>query len=95
VDWDLLVPIAGIAAGLVVVLPIVRVIVRAIDRRTAGVSPGPAVASEDLAEVRGQLEELREVAARVDELEERMDFAERMLASAKRERLGAGGEAER
>lgn len=89
--WDFLVPIAGIAAGLVVVLPIVRVIVRAIDRRTGGVSSGQAVAAADLADVRGQLEQLHEVTARVDELEERLDFAERLLAQQREHgRLPAG-----
>jgi hypothetical protein len=89
--WDFLVPIAGIAAGLVVVLPIVRVIVRAIDRRTGGIPSGSGVAPEDLADMRGQLEQLREVTARVDELGERLDFAERLLAQQReRGRLPVG-----
>jgi hypothetical protein len=90
-DWDLLVPIAGIVASVIVVLPIVRVIVRAIDRRTSGIPSGQAVAAADLADIRGQLERLHEVTARVDELEERLDFAERLLAQQREHgRLPAG-----
>jgi hypothetical protein len=76
-DW---VPIAGIVAAVILGLPIVRVIVRAIDRRTGGSPSGQALPAADLADVRGQLEQLHEVTARVDELEERLDFAERLLA---------------
>ncbi len=41
---------------------------------------GTAADAGELAELRADLEELRSIAARVPELEERLDFAERLLA---------------
>ena len=49
---------------------------RAIARRSEGRDPGPA----DLGDVEGRLGTLEHQAQRVAELEERLDFAERMLA---------------
>lgn len=49
---------------------------RAIARRIEGRDPGPA----DLGDVEGRLSILEHQAQRVQELEERLDFAERMLA---------------
>jgi hypothetical protein len=40
----------------------------------------PAVGSDDLDEIRGRLEATEALEARVMELEERVDFAERLLA---------------
>ncbi len=49
---------------------------RAIGRRLEG-TPVP---SDELSALRSEVEELRALASRVPELEERVDFAERMLA---------------
>jgi hypothetical protein len=51
--------------------------------------PGLRAELEDL---RAQLEEQQDLRQRVLELEERVDFAERMLAQSKRDRLSPGGE---
>lgn len=40
---------------------------------------GSAADAKEVAELRAEVEELRAIAARVPELEERLDFAERML----------------
>lgn len=75
---------------------IARAVLHYQDRRLVGrrdaEDPGQRAELEDL---RGQLAEQQDLRQRLVELEERVDFAERMLAQAKRERLGAGGEQER
>ena len=80
-NWDMLVPIAGMATGLILILPIVRAGVRYLERR------GSASEREELADVREELRVLTDrldaadtQGARIAELEERVDFAERMLA---------------
>lgn len=83
VDHDLVV-IATTIAGLVLGLPIVRAIVRRIDRK--GVAAGSDERIEALLEV---VSDLRD---RVSELEERQDFAERVL-SRQREPQALPGEA--
>ncbi len=70
-----------------------RAVLRYQDRklRAPGETLGPAVRAE-LEEMRAQLAEQQDVRQRLSELEERMDFAERMLAQVRQERLPAGGE---
>jgi hypothetical protein len=70
-----LVGIAIIAAGVVVLLPIVRSLARAIDARTDR-RVGVHTEVERLQE---RVAELESVQPRLADLEERMDFAERML----------------
>jgi hypothetical protein len=60
---------------------------RAIADRIAG-RVGPGGTPEDQGEV---LAELDEVKHRLGEVEERLDFAERLLAKQREERIGPGG----
>jgi len=72
---------------------IARAVLRYQDQRLRGrrdaQDPGLRAELEDL---RAQLSEQQDLRQRLVELEERVDFTERMLAQAKRERLSAGGE---
>ena len=70
-----LITIAAVAAGVVVLWPIVRALARAIDARTDRRLGIPAEA-ERLQERVAELEALQ---PRLAELEERLDFTERML----------------
>ena len=49
----------------------------------------------ELEDLRAQLVEQQDLRQRLVELEDRLDFAERLLAQAKQERLPAGGEPRR
>lgn len=71
-----------------------RAVVRYQDRKLrAGDTQDPAIRAE-LEDLRAQLADQQDLRQRLVELEERLDFAERMLAQAKRDRLSAGGSAE-
>ncbi|HEX9728729.1 MAG TPA: hypothetical protein VGA37_09505 [Gemmatimonadales bacterium] len=82
----LLIPLAGMATGTIFMLGIYKLAVRWIDRKQL---PGGDVA-EEVSRLRGELEAMSDVAMRVQELEERLDFAERMLALERRGGLPAG-----
>jgi uncharacterized protein YlxW (UPF0749 family) len=88
-DWVFLVPFGGMATGIVFMVVMYKLIARWIDRRQVG----SGASAEELRQLRDQVESLGDVADRVAELEERVDFAERMLAQQRREALpgGTGG----
>ena len=81
-DPDILVPIAAMATSVVLFFPVVRAIVRITEKKIVG--------QGDSEEVRALREEVRLLQERVEglefgddrvaELEERLDFAERMIA---------------
>lgn len=74
---------AMLAAGVAVLYPLVR----ALSRRLEGKHSDPALRAE-LDELKARLYEVEAQQGRVAELEERVDFAERLLASGpQRERL--------
>ena len=85
-DWlwiqNVVFPIIGMGMGAFVLFGIYRTVNRVLDRRheerLAGGSRGAL--AEDIEEVRRRLDRLEDQAFRVQELEERVDFAERMLA---------------
>lgn len=83
---DVLVPIAGMLAGVVTVVTLGWTVRHWVDRhyddrrRAAGGDPG-SEALERLTERVGTLEE--QVAGRMLDLEERMDFTERVLAQSR------------
>ena len=84
-----------LVGGIIGIVGIVaRAVVRYQEGRLRAAGQDPALHAE-LEDLRAQLVEQQDVRQRLVELEERMDFAERMLASAKREPLGPGGAAER
>ena len=83
-----LVPIAGMATGGVFMVVIYKLIAKWMDHRHLRERQGlPALSEEELQDLRHDLVALRDLPERVAELEERLDFAERLLA---RSRDGAG-----
>lgn len=77
----LLITLGFFAACAVVLYPLVRAISRRLEGRPA---VDPALRSE-INELRHRLEDTEVLQTRVAELEERVDFAERLLASQRRE----------
>jgi hypothetical protein len=73
----LLIPIFGMATGALFMVGVYKIIVRWLDRGRSGDASGLA---DEVVQLREEVEALREVNARVLELEERVDFAERLLA---------------
>lgn len=79
---DILIPIAGMATGLILLLPVVRAVVRIVEKKVTG-----KVESEELLTLRDEIRIIQDRLERVEygddriaELEERLDFAERLLA---------------
>lgn len=77
-DIFVLVPLAGMATGTIFLYGVYRLLSRWMELRHGQRLPEDAAV--DLLELRGEVAELRELPARVAELEERLDFAERLLA---------------
>jgi hypothetical protein len=80
------------ATGLLLLLPIVRAVVRITEKKLIGGSGGDQLAAirEELGAIQDRLERVEHGDDRVAELEERLDFAERMLAQQQRQRLEGG-----
>lgn len=76
-DFWALVPIAGMATGAFFMYGVYRLVNRWLDMRARR---DAVAASEELRELQRDVDELRALAPRMTELEERLDFAERMLA---------------
>lgn len=80
-DVYVLIPLAGIALVGILGLPVVRAVVQAIERRSMARSGGDVGALRaEMEEMRARLESLEDQGTRVAELEERLDFTERLLA---------------
>ncbi|MCH7875548.1 MAG: hypothetical protein IH965_09655 [Gemmatimonadetes bacterium] len=79
----MLIPLAGLATGVVFMVGIYKLASRWMDRKRL---PEGDLADE-VDRLRGEVDALRDVALRVDELEERLDFAERLLAQRQPDRL--------
>ena len=77
-DFWFLVPLGGMAVGALFMVGVYRLVVRWIDRRHG--TPLPEGTREELEELRRQVAAVEELPERVSELEERLDFAERLLA---------------
>ena len=72
------------------------VAIRALMRMTSGSSRSDAASSAELNALRAEIDELRDLPPRIAELEERLDFTERMLAHQREaDRLGGGSDAAR
>ena len=78
-----LVPLAGMAIGMVCMIGIYKLAIRWMDRKRL---PAGDLADE-VDRLRGEVDALGDVGLRVDELEERLDFAERLLAQRQPDRL--------
>lgn len=79
---DVLIPLAGMATSVVLLLPVVLAGVRYFERKTrVNANRGELeTLREDLRVVRDRLDAVDHGSDRIAELEERLDFAERMLA---------------
>jgi hypothetical protein len=83
-DWivfqQTVIPLLGMGLGGFVMFGVYRTINRALDRRHERLLASERGGSSlELEEVRSRIEALEETAFRVQELEERVDFAERLL----------------
>lgn len=79
---NIIVPIAGMATGLLLFLPIIRAAVRVTEKKLAGKVEGDEVIAirDEIGSIQDRLERLEYRDDRIAELEERLDFAERLLA---------------
>lgn len=75
--WAFIIPIVAIVVTGIVLYPLLRALARRIEHRVSGGM------QEELEELRSRIMTLEEQAMRVPELEERIDFAERLLANAR------------
>ena len=83
-DWivfqQTVIPIFGMGLGALAMFGVYRTINRALDRRHERLlASEKGGSSPELEEIRGRIETLEETTFRVQELEERVDFAERLL----------------
>ncbi len=76
-DFWFLVPLGGMATSALFMVGIYKLTVRWLDLKARREAIGPA---DDVRELQRELDELRMLGPRVAELEERLDFAERLLA---------------
>lgn len=79
--WEnVILPLAGMALAVILGLPIIRAVVRRIERKgsEASVAELSALRAE-VADLRARLEGGEHLGERLIELEERLDFTERML----------------
>jgi hypothetical protein len=76
---EVVMPLAGMAVGVILGLPIIKAIVRRLERRPDDAGPESAKLGAELSEIRQRLEAVENLASRVGEIEERVDFAERLL----------------
>lgn len=89
---NVLIPLAGMATGVVVMVTLGRTIRHWVDRHYHREAlPGRDEMRAELARLEDRVAGLEEVAGRVQELEERVDFAERLLTQQReRDRLAPG-----
>jgi hypothetical protein len=86
-DWiwfqNVVIPVLGMGLGALAMFGVYRTINRALDRRHERLlATDRGGASPELEEMRTRLEALEDAAYRVTDLEERLDFAERLLTRA-------------
>jgi hypothetical protein len=75
---DLIVPLAGMVTGVVISIGFFRTVRHFIDHKLARGDDSSVPA--EIADLRARIETLEREHDRVDELEDRLDFAERLLA---------------
>ncbi len=92
---DFLVPIAGMATGLILLLPVVRAVVRIAEKKISGGTESRELLAlrDEVRVCQDRLDGVQYVDDRISELEERLDFTERMLAQQQRQQIdqGSGG----
>ena len=85
---QIVMPLVGIAFGGFVVWGVFRTVNKYLERRQSG--PELTGLREEVERLRAKAEAVDELALRLGEVEERVDFAERILAQQKQDRLGPG-----
>lgn len=95
-DWvwiqNVIFPLVGMGMSVLFMFGAYRIISRWIDRRHERLmAERGSGAGKDVEQLRTRVEVLEDTLGRVQELEERMDFAERLLAQHKRDQLPSGG----
>lgn len=95
-DVYVLIPLAGIAMVGVLGLQVVKAVVAAIERKSAARGGGDVAGLRaEMEEMRARLDYLEEQGTRLAELEERLDFSERLLTQQRdRAQLGPGAPGE-
>ncbi|UCF41409.1 MAG: hypothetical protein JSW43_03505 [Gemmatimonadota bacterium] len=93
--WELaniLIPLAGMATGVVVIVTLGRTVRHWVDTHYGRRGlPGSDELRQEMARLEDRVGTLEGVAGRVEELEERLDFAERVLTQrSDRDRLAPG-----
>jgi hypothetical protein len=78
---DIVLPLLGMGMGLFVLYNVFRLAHRALDQKHQRDLARVTGAGPEVAELRERVERVEELAYRLQEVEERLDFAERMLAS--------------
>lgn len=88
---NILIPLAGMATGVVVMVTLGRTVRHWVDRHYHRALPDAEEVRATVARLEDRVGALEEVAGRVEELEERLDFAERVLTQrSERDRLAPG-----
>jgi hypothetical protein len=82
---EVLIPLAGMATGLLITLSIVKAVSRALERRHESkmAEVGHGAAGDEVESLKGEVSQLR---TQMDALEERVDFAERLLTQERNRR---------
>jgi hypothetical protein len=75
-DGQIIIIVVTLLCGTLLVQQILRAVIRRFERREL-----PEAVTEEVAQLRDRLAELEMTVMRVPELEERVDFAERLLAT--------------
>lgn len=89
---DILLPIFGMVLGAFIAWQIFRTINRWLDRRGGGAPEEVRALRAEVERLRAQAESVEDLRFQVGELEERLDFTERVLAQQKERRpLAPGG----
>ena len=79
---DLLIPIAGMITGVVICIGFFRTVRHVIDRKGSG--SADANLTGEVADLHARIDALERRTELIDELEDRVDFAERLLARGER-----------
>jgi len=89
---DFLVPIAGMVTGLILLLPVVRAVVRIAEKKISGGTESRELLAlrDEVRVCQDRLDGVQYVDDRISELEERLDFTERMLAQQQRQQIDQG-----
>jgi hypothetical protein len=85
---DIVLPLLGMGMGLFVLYNLFRLAHRAMDQKHQRDLAKVSGAAPEVAELRERIEHVEAIAYRVQELEERLDFAERVLASGRERSAG-------